>query len=259
MTDYVLHHLGPLDVPGLAARTVRVYSPPHVHRDAPAPVIYMFDGQNMFDDEPSYAGGWHLHKTARSLWKKHKRAPVIVGIDHGGVARIDELSPWQAAPGEGKIDALLGWLWGSVAPRIQAEFGVSADPALVGIGGSSMGGLAALYAHLEAPERCGLALSMSPSLWVANGRIFEHAASKGRSATSRIYLDAGGRESGGRLLEAARKLASTLRGRGWDDASLRFVEAKRGTHSEKDWRRRAPAALEFLFVPHAKRRHRRER
>src|SRR5262245_55990772 len=78
MTDYVIHHLGPFDVPGLRPRTVRVHAPPRDQNRGPSPVLYMFDGQNVFDDAPSYAGGWHLHRTARSLWKKHGRAPVIV-------------------------------------------------------------------------------------------------------------------------------------------------------------------------------------
>jgi predicted alpha/beta superfamily hydrolase len=257
MTDYVIHHLGPFDIPGLRSRSVRVYVPPGA--GSGAPVLYMFDGQNVFDDEPSYAGGWHLHRTARSLWKKHGRAPVIVGIDHGGEARIDELSPWPAERSAGRTDALLDWIGGVVAPRVQADFHVAADPPHVGIGGSSLGGLAALYAHFRNPERYGLVLSMSPSLWVGRGQLFDYIAERSKPWTSRIYLDAGGLEAGGRMLEAARKLAGDLRTRGWDDGSLRFVEAKRGTHSEKHWRRRAPGAIEFLFMPEAKKKPRRRK
>jgi hypothetical protein len=67
----------------------------------------------------------------------------------------------------------------------------------------------------------------------------------------RIYLDAGGLEAGGSVLRAAEKLAGELRARGWDDGSLRFVASRRGRHDERSWRRRAPGALEFLFVPGA--------
>lgn len=255
MTDYVLHHLGPFDVPGLRPRLARVYVPPR-DRGAPSPVLYMFDGQNIFDDEPSYSGGWYLHKTARSLSRKHGRAPVIVGIDHGGDQRIDELSPWP--PEKGRADALLDWLTGTLMPRVRHDFQLSEAPSDVGIGGSSMGGLAALYAHLRHPDRFGVALAMSPSLWVGRGRLFEYVAAASKPWTSRIYLDAGGLEAGGRMLAAARRLADTLRSKGWDDGSLRFVEAKRGTHSEKHWRRRAPGAIEFLFMPGARPRGRRK-
>ena len=255
MTDYVIHHLGPFELPGLRSRLVRVYVPPR-DRSGPSPVLYMFDGQNVFDDDPSYAGGWHLHRTARSLARKHGRAPVIVGIDHGSEERIEELSPWPAE--RARADALLDWLVGTLMPRVRGDFHLTDAPAEVGIGGSSMGGLAALYGHLRHPDRFGLALAMSPSLWVGGGRLFEHVAAVEKPWTSRIYLDAGGLEAGGRMLAAARRLADTLREKGWDDSSLRVVEAKRGTHSEKHWRRRAPGAIEFLFMPGAKKRARKK-
>jgi enterochelin esterase-like enzyme len=242
MTDYILHHLGPFDVPGHRPRRVRVYVPPR-DRHATSPVLYMFDGQNCFDDEPSYAGGWHLHRTARSLWKKHGHAPVVVGIDHGGDARIDELSPFR----DGRTDALLDWLVGALIPRVREEFRLEDRPDRAAIGGSSLGGIAALYAHFRHPDRFGMAMAMSPSLWVGNGRIFTWLHERPRPLASRIYLDAGKLEAGGRMLGATRRLAEELRGRGWDDRSLRYVEAARGKHSEKDWRRRAPGAIAWLF------------
>jgi hypothetical protein len=230
MPDYVLNRLGPLEIPGIGARHVRVYVPPRDRRRGSSPVLYMFDGQNVFHDEPSFAGGWHLHATAHRMAKRCARAPVIVGVDHGGVARIQELTPWG-----GKADALVDWMAGTLAPAIEREFHVSREPRDVGIGGSSMGGLAALYAHLRSPEHFGLALGMSPSVWIAGGRL--------------LHVDAGALEAKGSILAAARRLAEILRARGWDDRSLRFVEARRGQHSEKHWRRRAPKALEFLFGP----------
>jgi predicted alpha/beta superfamily hydrolase len=246
VAEYVIHRIGPFDIPLVGPRHVRVYAPP---RDpaAVSPVLYMFDGQNVFDDEPSFAGGWHLHKTVASLAKKHVRAPVIVGIDHGGAARIQELAPWPNDRGGGRTDALVTWITGALAPRIQAEFRVASDPREVGVGGSSLGGLAALYAHFRHPEHFGVVLSMSPSLFIGRGKIFEVVASAARPRASRIYLDAGGLEAGGALLRSAERLAGELRARGWEDGSFRFVVAKRGTHSEKAWRRRAPAAIAWLF------------
>jgi predicted alpha/beta superfamily hydrolase len=258
MTDFVLHHLGPFDVPGLRPRRVRVYVPPR-EGAGPAPVLYMFDGQNVFDDVSSYAGGWHLQNTARALAMRHARAPVIVGVDHGGEARIEELSPWPSSRGGGKTDALLDWMVGTLGPRVREEFGLSAEPREVGVGGSSLGGLAALYAHFKRPEAFGLVMAMSPSLWVGRGQIFEMVASTPKPWTSRIYLDAGGLEAGGKMLAATERLSAELRGRGWDEGSLKLVAAKRGTHSEKHWRRRAPGAMSFLFAPGVKARARAKR
>jgi predicted alpha/beta superfamily hydrolase len=255
MAELALHRIGPFEIPHVGARHVRVCVPP---RDphAPSPVLYVFDGQNVFDDAPSYAGGWHLHRAVCALAKRAGRAPVVVGVEHGGEARIAELSPWGTARGASRTDALLDWMVGTLAPLVQGEFRVSSAPGEVGIGGSSLGGLAALYAHFRNPERFGLVLAMSPSLWVGRGRIFAYVASRPKPWTSRIYLDAGGLEGGGGMLRAAERLAGDLRARGWDDGALRFVAAKRGTHSEKSWRRRAPGALTFLFAPGAERKKR---
>jgi predicted alpha/beta superfamily hydrolase len=248
MTDYVLRHLGPFDIPQIGPRSVRIYCPPRPPGGAPSPVLYMFDGQNVFDDEPSFAGGWHLHNTVRALAKRYGRAPVIVGVDHGGAARMEELSPWAS----GKTDALVDWIGGTLAPIVRRDFQASGEPREVGVGGSSLGGLAALYAHFRRPEHFGLVLAMSPSLFVGRGKIYEYIAAQKKPWTSRIYLDAGALEAGGGLLRAAERLASELQARGWDDGSLQFVVAKRGTHSEKAWRRRAPSAIEWLFLPGAR-------
>ncbi len=247
MSEPHVHHLGPFHVPGLSARHVRVYVPPRRVSSAKPPVLYLFDGQNVFGDAPSFAGGWHLHATAARLAARGERAPVLVGIDHGGHERIDELSPFATRSGPGRLEALLDWMRSGLGPHIEHHFDVSTDPADTGVGGSSMGGLAALYVHLCAPERFGLAMSMSPSLQIGRGAIFDWIDSRPRPRVSRIYLDAGALEAGGGLLRAAESLAHKLASRGYDGHALKFVAAKRGAHNEKHWRRRAPGALRFLF------------
>jgi predicted alpha/beta superfamily hydrolase len=249
MAEHIIYILGPFEIPSVGSRRVRVYVPPRQGHSGARPVLYMFDGQNLFHDEPSYAGGWHLHRTAERFAKQRRRTPVIVGIDHGGERRIDELGPFPTDKGGGRTDALLDWMGSTLLPKIRDEFGVASEAEHVGIGGSSMGGLASLYAHFKRPELFGAVLSMSPSLWFGQGRIFEFIASCQKPWRSRIYLDAGGLEANGAALKATQRLADHLRGRGWDDGALRFLAARRGTHSEKHWRRRAPLALEFLFHP----------
>jgi enterochelin esterase-like enzyme len=246
MTDHLLHVLGPFDIPAIGPRRVRVYAPPMKRLPEPRPVLYVFDGQNLFDDAPSFAGGWHLHKTAHNLARTTGSAPVIVGIDHGGVERVNELGPWPTKQGGGRTHALLDWMATTLMPRMQADFHVAREPARVGVGGSSLGGLAALHAHFTRPELFGLVLSMSPSLWFAQGKIFELVAASNRPWASRIYLDAGGREGRG-MFESAERLAALLRAKGWDEHALRWVPVKTGQHSERSWRRRTPAALRFLF------------
>jgi len=246
MSEHIIYLLGPFSLPSLKPRYARVYiPPPRAH--GPRPILYLFDGQNMFHDEPSYAGGWHLHKTADRLVARGERVPILVGIDHGGEARIDELSPFPNQQSQGQLDILLDWMTQELVPLIAREHGASIDPCDTGIGGSSMGGLAALYAHFRHPDRFGRAMSMSPSLFVGDGALFDYIASRPRPPDSRIYLDAGALEARGHLLASATRLANQLRDRGYDDRSLLFVASKRGAHSEKHWRRRAPRAISFLF------------
>lgn len=238
--------LGPFQVPHLHERRVRLHLPPH-SGEGPPPLVVMFDGQNVFHDEPSFAGGWHLHETARKVATKKRREPAVVGVDHGGAERIHELSPWAGARSHGKLDHLLDWMVGFLLPMLARDHGLSPDIGHRIVGGSSLGGLAALYAHHRHPEAFGGALAMSPSLWLAGQRIFDMVAHTSKPWTSRIYLDAGAQEAGGSMLRAAERMSSLLHQRGYDKNTLRFRSDPRGRHTEKDWRRRAPAALRFLL------------
>src|SRR5438874_271830 len=91
------HDLGTFDAPGLVAgRRVRIYEPQGRTAGIPRPVLYLFDGQNVFEDEGSFAGGWHAHLAVDRLVRgKTFIAPIVVAIEHGGPARIDELGPWK--------------------------------------------------------------------------------------------------------------------------------------------------------------------
>jgi predicted alpha/beta superfamily hydrolase len=249
-----LHILDPFHVPGLGPRRVRVFMPPPgrvsgyaARTGAPPPVLYMFDGQNVFDDAPSFAGGWRLHEAVRRISPRRHQQPAIVGIDHGGHARIDELSPWPGPQGGGRADALLAWLTNELVPQLGQRFGFATGPRSVCVGGSSMGGLCALYAHFRHPEVFGGVLCMSPSLWAGEQKIFDFVASQHTPWTSRIYLDAGALEAGGGVLRLAEQMARHLAERGYGPGALRFRKDTKGRHREIDWRRRAPEALRFLF------------
>jgi predicted alpha/beta superfamily hydrolase len=239
--------LGPYQVPHLAERRVRLHLPAH-HGEGPPPLVVMFDGQNVFHDEPSFAGGWHLHRTARKVVTKKRREPAVVGIDHGGAERIHELSPWAGARSQGKLNHLLDWLVGFLLPALARDFGLTPEIGQRIIGGSSLGGLAALYAHHRNPETFGGVMAMSPSFWLGGDRIFDMVSSTSRPWTSRIYLDAGAHEAGGSMMRGAERMEALLKQRGYSGDMLRFRRDPRGKHSELDWRRRAPAALRFLLA-----------
>lgn len=227
---------------------VRAYVPHgHVHA-RPRPTLYLFDGQNVFGDEGSFAGGWHAHEALdRFAVLKKPVAPVIVAVDHGSEKRIDELTPWRDGNKGGRADEFLGWMVSDLIPLAQRSVGLRTDAEATFIGGSSLGGLAAMYAHFKFPQAFGGALSMSPSFWFARRKIFEFIGAQPLPWHSRIYLDSGAREGRGMMIRHAKDMANLLAGRGYGADRLMWRPDAKGTHSERHWRRRLPKALRFLF------------
>jgi enterochelin esterase-like enzyme len=242
------HDLGQHPIPGLASRRVRAYVPRGRDPNMPRPVLYLFDGQNVFGDEGSFAGGWYTHTAVDRLTVGRTFiAPIVVAIDHGGAARIDELGPFSVGTKGGRTDALVDWMASSLVPMVRGRFNVVGGAVGGCVGGSSMGGLAALYAHHRSPEVFGGALCLSPSLWFGQRRIFNFVGSRPRPAISRVYLDCGAREGNGGMLALAASMADLLRSRGYPPTQLMWRPDQRGGHRESHWRRRLPKALAFMF------------
>jgi len=238
-----LHRLGPFDIPGVGPRHLRAYVPHARPKRRPPRLLVLFDAQNVFDDAPAFGGvGWRVHTAAESL---RAAAPVIVAVEHGGTARLDELSPFVTERSRGLLPALVSWLADEVVTDAWKKLGVLPEPRGTIIGGSSMGGLAAMYAHHARPDRFGAALCMSSSFWFGHGLIAEYVARSPRPLASRIYVDVGRREGRG-MVEGSRSLVTLLRARGYDDETLKFRLDPRGRHDERAWRRRFGAAVRFL-------------
>jgi|GEM_PF-121161 len=239
--------LGPFAVPGFVSRRIRIYLPRAYHPAEPHFGLFLFDGQNAFDDAPSFAGGWHVQDAVEALAKSKRPVPVVVGIDHGGAERIHELSPFPVEEEAGKLETLLDWITGHLMPALEAELKLIPGPQGAVIGGSSMGGLAAFWSHFHHPEAFGGALAMSPSFWLANQAIFADIAARSLPAVSRLYLDAGAKEDKGRVIAAVKAMAERLERRGYGAENLLWRADKQGTHSEACWRRRLPRALRFMY------------
>jgi predicted alpha/beta superfamily hydrolase len=253
--------LGRFDGHGIHGRRVRAYVPltPHDVTPPKRPLLVLFDGQNVFGDEGSFAGGWHAEEAADRLAamgrvrdpegrRRTFVAPVVLALDHPGAARIEEL----AAPKNPKLDGLLGLVADQILPAAHATLSLGYGPSMHMLGGSSMGGLAALYGHFRRPEVFGGALAMSPSLWFQNRGIFDFVRGQSNPYKSRVYLDCGKNEAGGRLAAAVTSMQDHLRSRGWSDRGDLRVAMRldgKGAHNEASWRRRLPKALRFLFGP----------
>jgi predicted alpha/beta superfamily hydrolase len=251
-----------VEAPGLGnRRDILVHLPPSYADGAREyPVLYMHDGQNLFDRTTSFAGEWGVDETLLELSGEGIEA-IVVGIPNTGEARIDEYSPFvDPGRGGGRGDAYLRFLVETVKPIVDRDFRTSREPSRTAILGSSMGGLISLHAFFAHPEVFGLVGAVSPSLMFARGAIFDSVATAPFNP-GKIYMDVGTREGPAPLLGAfpflrrhrpfvsrVREMRALLVRKGYREGrTLLVVEDRGGRHNETDWGRRLPDALRFLL------------
>jgi predicted alpha/beta superfamily hydrolase len=241
-------------------RELLVYLPPSYDKgNRRYPVIYLHDGQNLFDAATSFAGEWGVDETMEELSREGIEA-IVVGIPNSGVDRLDEYSPFRdPTRGGGRGDLYLSFILDTVKPLVDASFHTLTGRNHTGIMGSSMGGLISLYAYFRHPEIFGFVGAMSPALWFAKGTIYDYVHEAPFSA-GRIYLDAGTREYGEgqhwlslpwrsrRYYAGVRRMNRLLAKKGYRPRrDLLYVEEKWANHEEAAWRRRLPRAIRFLL------------
>jgi enterochelin esterase-like enzyme len=195
---------------------------------------------------------WGLDETTEALIRAGEITPLIlVGIDHAGVDRLDEYTP-SCDPRRrtgGRLGAYRRFLVDELKPWIDARYRTRVDAASTGLGGSSLGGLAALEIGLTQPDVFGRVAALSPSLWWDRRRILERARGLDGHLDVSLWLDAGTHEGPG-VLHHLRMLKNILLRRGWRlNRDLHYREVVGGQHSEADWARRAGDVLRALFPP----------
>ena len=209
------------------------------------PVVYMHDGQNLFDPATSYAGAWGLVPVLEELAPRGVEA-IVVGIANARSFRRFEYSPFRDPEhGGGEGDAYLEFVTERVRPLIEERFRAARDPGRTVIAGSSMGGLISLYALFRRPDVFGAAGAFSPSSWFAKDALLGSVTPPADGA--RAYLDVGEAEPP-RMLESVRRLRDRLRECGWNERALRYREDPDGIHHESAWGLRFREALPFLLV-----------
>lgn len=222
-------------------RDILVYLPPSYGTDDRRyPVIYMQDGQNLFDSATSYGGtAWRVDETMEMLAGEGIEA-IVVGINHAYEQRVNEYNPFPHF-WNGRGERYLQFMTETVKPAIDADFRTRPEREATGVLGSSMGGLISLYSFFHAPETFGFAGVMSPSLWVAGGAIIR-AVHDAPFVPGKLYLDNGTREP------SARRMNGLLCKKGYvRDVDLLYVVEQDAEHTESAWARRLPNALRFLL------------
>jgi predicted alpha/beta superfamily hydrolase len=241
-------------------RDVVVYLPPgyEARPEKHYSVLYLQDGQNLFDGATSFIPGqeWRADEAAQSLIAAGRVEPlIIVGIYNTGKDRIDEYTPAVDAKYKmgGKADLYGRLLVEELKPFIDAKYRTLKDARHTGLGGSSLGGLVSLYLGLKYPEVFGRLAIVSPSVWWSSNYIVKYVEAEKKRPPIRIWLDIGTKEGGNaeeaqKTLAGARLLKDTLIGKGWDpEKDLRYVEAEGAEHNERAWASRFESILQFLF------------
>jgi len=226
-------------------RRVWIYLPEEYSKE-PAkryPVLYMQDGQNLFDDTTSFAGEWGIDEYMDHLTKDQC---IVVAIDHGGDKRMTEYNPYDNKKfGKGEGKKYIDFLVKTLKPFIDKNYRTLPEMQNTGIAGSSMGGLISLYAILQYPQVFGKAGIFSPSLWITDNKIFTDIKKKAKNTNSLIYLY-GGKAEGGQMVVDLIKAADTFHGR----TKGKIITAIRdeGQHNEARWRLEFPAFYRTILI-----------
>ncbi len=224
------------------SRRVWIYLPPD-YCDGTSkryPVLYMQDGQNVFDASTSYSGEWGVDEFMDTA---NARRSIIVAVDHGGSKRLNEYSPFNFSSGfsfqtdsSGEGKKYVEFLVKTLKPFIDRNFRTLKKKEYTFIAGSSMGGLISMYALVKYPKIFGGAGVFSPAFWVAP-EIFEEIISKGKKVNADIYFYAGkleGKSMVPDMLKAFQKMAIVSR------SNMTTVIRDEGKHNEATWRREFP-------------------
>lgn len=234
-------------------RDVLVWLPPGYEDEVARryPVLYMHDGQNLFDPATAFQQGehWRLGETAAELVAAGRIEPlIIVGIDNTGEHRIQEYTPTRDARlGGGLANEYGRLIVDELKPLIDATYRTLPDAAHTGLGGSSLGGLVTLHLGFANPSVFGRLAVLSPSVWWDRRTVLKTVRQARPKPKLRIWVDMGTAE-GRRGLDDARLLKAALVGAGFvEGADLHYAEYEGGTHSEGAWAARAGAMLIWLF------------
>ena len=241
-------------------RFLRVWLPPGYddseNSDRRYPVLYLNDGQNLFEPATSFNGvEWQVDETADRLIREGVIPPmIIVGMDNAARERIREYMPHRSLhPVMLRVYGTRypSFLFKEVIPFMARNYRVATEPENTGLGGSSLGALIALYTAAVRPGAIGRLLLESPSLWASNRQLIRQSRAVKRWP-ERVFLATGTAEAGRKdkdqsMVDDVRELASILRRAGLDDRRLQLVVDEGASHHESAWARRFPDALSFLF------------
>lgn len=229
------------------------------NKDRRYPVLYMLDGQNVFDaclSEVSHHE-WSVDETVQRLVADKKIPPlIVVGVDHAGKDRAREYLPYKDFVGNPDMDEPAGkqfpdFMTKEVMPLVDGNYRTLPGPPNTGIGGSSYGAVASLYALLAKPNTFGYGLLESPVLWIGMGQLVRDTSPLA-AMPRKVFVGFGGKEASDpgiseKMIGLVRQVETNFHAAGYDATNFRVVVDADAEHTEAAWEKRLPGALTFLF------------
>jgi predicted alpha/beta superfamily hydrolase len=208
------------------------------------PVLYMHDGQNLFNVQTAPYGEWGVDEALDSLQEITKKEAIVVGIDHGGDKRMSEYNPYDHARfGKGEGDKYVAFLAQTLKPYIDKKYRTQKEAASTYVAGSSMGGLISLYALMKYPTIFGGAGVFSPAFWTAPS-IFDDVKKVTWTTRPKFFFYAGGKE-GESMVPDMEKMARTIESKG--SYYTRTIISPLNKHNEEAWRKEFPDFYKWIM------------
>jgi len=208
------------------------------------PVLYMHDGQNLFDNATAGFGEWGVDEALDTLGKKYGEV-IVVAVDHGSEKRINEYSPYDMEKyGKGEGEAYVDFLVQTLMPYINNHYRTKRSSKYTSIAGSSMGGLISFYGMMKYPAKFGAAGVFSPAFWIVDDKLKTFTSKRASKLKGRLYFYAGQQESE-RMVPDMLSVFEILNQR--SKAKLKTHIRAEGKHSEETWRAEFPLFYEWLM------------
>jgi predicted alpha/beta superfamily hydrolase len=224
-----------------------VYLPPNYKTSSKKfPVVYMHDGQNVFDNTTSFAGEWNVDETLDNFYKTTGKGIIVVAIENGGNERINEYTPWSNKKyGGGKGAIYIDFLKNTLKPYIDANYRTKKQAKQTAIIGSSLGGLISYYGGLKYPKTFGKIGALSTSFWFSN-QVVDFTKLYGKNSTSKLYLLVGKKE-GKDVVEDTQKIKKLLLDTGFKSKNIMSKISLEGEHNEAFWSREFLDVITWLY------------
>jgi predicted alpha/beta superfamily hydrolase len=240
-------------IPQLNGRTRKIwlYLPPDYNTSTKTyPVLYMEDGQNLFDNATSFAGEWQIDETLNTLFSQGDYGAIVVGIDNGGGERLNEYSPWYnasySAGGDG--DDYMQFVAETLKPYIDSNFRTKPQPQFNALIGSSMGALISAYGACAYPTQFEKVGVFSPAFWFSLNDLNSYIQNTTNNLSNlRMYFVCGQNESASMVTDM-NAVKNNLISNGVLAANTTSLIDPAGTHSESFWRSKFGVAYQWLFA-----------